>query len=188
MRSRINEHPSLFSEGSSRTEVREWMAFSLSTDPFFSLPCGTSMVCTPGHFPEGRKEPRGAQDWGNPGRPSKRTPRGGLYFTPYHPDPGTDGGRQPLLELRPLTGSLLIHRVLWNPHQSVSFAQSRLTPCNPVDCNPPGGLPQNNSSKSQHNINCTYPSSWVELNLSTKLKHSQNFFPPGLPQWWEFPL
>ena len=125
---------------------------------------------------------------GNPGRPSKRTPRGVLYFTPYHPDPGTDGGRQPLLELRPLTGSLLIHRVLWNPHQSVSFAQSCLTPCNPVDCNPPGGLPQNNSSKSQHNINCTYPSSWVELNLSTKLKHSQNFFPPGLPQWWEFPL
>ena len=53
LRSRINELPSLYSEGSSRTGVKEWMAFSLSTDLFFSLLCRTSMVCTPGHFPEG---------------------------------------------------------------------------------------------------------------------------------------
>ena len=112
VRSRINEHPFLYSAGSSRTGVREWMVFSLSTNLLFSLPCGTSMVCTSGHFPSGFLPS------GRPDLPGGHSTQGlGSIFYSLSSDPGTDGGRQPPLELRSFTAFLLIHRVLQNPHQ-----------------------------------------------------------------------
>lgn len=46
------------------------------------------------------------------------------------------------------------------------------------------GAPRNNSGKWRHKINYTYPSSWVDLSLSTKHTHSQNFFPRVCHSRW----